>query len=306
MPLSVSLEFRARSTFDDRAHEHTRLTTWWVVLCALLAGATNGGCTAETKKSAALAKEHVLELAKAAREDVRQIRTGLPEGAAQLGAILPTADKGELDAATAREALEKARNKVQDLRLAKSTFFALVAPSGIVIRNDQPQDRMVGKDLLASFPALRPALSSGYVEARGSMPEAAEVRGKPDAQWVAAVPVGSAPSLRALYATGWSWTAYAYRLENAVRSSVRGATAEAQKVPLLYAYVVVGSDVYGAPISPDVNAKAIREQALLGKLHGTEPASAELEITGRGFGLAAVLVPELGSDVGIVVLRSET
>lgn len=283
-----------------------RLTTWWVTLCVVLAVVTSGGCTAETKRSAGLAKGHVLELAKAAREDVRQIRTGLPEGAAQLGAILPPADKGELDAASAREALEKARNKVQDLRLAKSTFFALVAPSGLVIRNDQPQDRMVGKDLLASFPALRSALSGGYVETRGSMPEAAEVRGKPDAQWVAAVPVGSAPSLRALYTTGWSWSAYAYRLENALRSSVRGATAEAQKVPLLYAYVVVGSDVFGAPISPDVNAKAIRDQALLGKLHGAEPTIAELEITGRGFGLAAVLVPELGSDVAIVVLRSET
>ena len=138
------------------------------------------------------------------------------------------------------------------------------------------------------------------------MLEAAEVRGKPDAEWVAAVPVAVGGVVRALYTTGWSWSAYAYRLENAVRSSVRGAATDAQKVPLLYAYVLVGSDVYGAPISPDVNAKAVRDQALLGKLHGSEPVSAELEITGRGFGLAAELVPELGTDVAVVVLRSET
>ena len=138
------------------------------------------------------------------------------------------------------------------------------------------------------------------------MPEAAEVRGKPDAQWVAAAPVGSPPAVRALYVTGWSWSGYAYRLENALRSMVRGTSTDTQKVPLLYAYVVVGPDVYGAPISPDVNAKAIREQSLLGKLHGAEPMSVELEITERGFGLGAVLVPELGSDVAIVVLRSET
>ena len=303
MPTTVSFEFRARRGFHDWEQVRARLTTWWARF-AFVAIVT--GCTAPTKKSAALAKEHVVELAKAAREDVRQIRTGLPEGAAQLVAILPPADKGDIDAPTAREALEKARNKVQDLRVAKSTFFALVSPKGVVIRNDQPQDRMVGKDLLASFPGLRSALSGGYVEARGSMPEAAEVRGRPDSQWVAAVPVGSGASLRALYTTGWSWSGYAYRLENAVRSSVRGATTDAQKVPLLYAYVVVGSEVYGAPISPDVNAKAIREQSLLGKLHGVEPLSVELEITGRGFGLAAVLVPELGSEVAVVVLRSET
>jgi hypothetical protein len=261
-------------------------------------------CTPETKKSAALAKEHVAELVKAAREDVRQIRTGLPQGGSELVASLPPADKGDLDAPTAREALIKTRNKVQDLRIAKSTFFALALPSGVVIRNDQPQDRMVGKDVFASFPALRQALAGGYVEARGSMPEAAEVRGKPDAQWVAAVPVG-APA-RALYVTGWSWSAYAYRLENALRSAARGKESEGQKVPLLYAYLLVGSDVFGAPVSPDVNAKAIRDQALIGKLHGSEPTSAELEITGRGFGLGAELVPELGPDVAIVVLRSET
>jgi hypothetical protein len=276
-------------------------TSWFVLVVIVLVGA---GCTPDTKKSAAAAKGHVLELAKAAAEDVRQVRTGLPQGAAELVAILPPADKGDIDAPTAREALEKARSKVQDLRVAKSTFFALVAPNGTVIRNDQPQDRMAGKDLLASFPALRQALTGGYVEGRGSMPEAAEVRGKPDAQWVAAAPVGN--PARALYATGWSWTGYAYRLENAVRSSVRGAASEVQKVPLLYAFVLVGSDVYGAPISPEVNAKAVQEQKLPGKLHGAEPVTVELEITGRGFGLAAVLVPELGSDVAIVVLRSET
>lgn len=273
-------------------------------MLAVVIGLSFLGCTPETKKSAAAAKTHVLELAKAASEDVRQVRTGLPAGATELVAILPPADKGDVDAPTAREALEKARSKVQDLRVAKSTFFALVAPNGTVIRNDQPQDRMVGKDLFASFPALRQALSGGYVEGRGSMPEAAEVRGKPDAEWVAAVPVGSPP--RVLYATGWSWSGYAYRLENAARSSVRGAATDVQKVPLLYAYVLVGSDVYGAPISPDVNAKAIQAQQLLGKLHGVEPVTAELDITGRGFGLAAVRVPDLGADVAIAVLRSET
>jgi len=307
MPTSVSFEFRPLPTRHDREQVRPRLTTWWVsnlftAVCALLFAT---GCTKETQKSAAAAKEHVLELAKAAREDVRQIRTGLPQGATQLESILPAPDKGEVDAPTAREALEKTRNKVQDLRVAKSTFFALVSPAGLVIRNDQPQDRMVGKDLLGSFPGLRSALTGGYVEARGAMPEAAEVRGRPDAQWVAAAPVGR-PTARVLYVTGWSWSGYAYRLENAVRSMVRGATTDVQKVPLLYAYVVVGPDVYGAPVSPDVNAKAIREQSLLGKLHGVEPLSVELDITGRGFGLGAVLVPELGSDVAIVVLRSET
>ena len=296
---NVSFGFRRRQPVLHAAR--ARLTTSLLLLFSLVLVA----CTSETKKSAGFAKEHVAELVKAAREDVRQIRTGLPEGGNALAAILPPPDKGDIDGPTAREALEKARNKVQDLRVAKSTFFALVLPSGVVVRNDQPQDRMVGKDLFASFPALKQALAGTYAEARGSMPEAAEVLGKPDAQWVAAVPVGPVPP-RAVYATGWSWSAYAYRLENALRSAARGKEGEGQKVPLLYAYVVVGGAVYGAPVSPDVNAKAIAEQGVLGKLHGTEPMTAELEITGRGFGLGAARVPELGDDVAIVVLRSET
>jgi hypothetical protein len=123
---------------------------------------------------------------------------------------------------------------------------------------------------------------------------------------VAAVPVRQEATTRALYATGWSWSAYAYRLENAARSAARSVTTEQQKMPLLYAYVIVEDAVYGAPVSPDVNARAIRDQGLLGKLRAGEPLTVELEITGRGFGLGAELVPELGDKVAIAVLRSET
>jgi hypothetical protein len=81
---------------------------------------------------------------------------------------------------------------------------------------------------------------------------------------------------------------------------------EAQKVPLLYAYVMVEDAVFGAPISPEVNARAIHDLHLLGKLRAGEPLSVELEITGRGFGLGVELVTELGDKVAIAVLRSET
>jgi hypothetical protein len=270
-----------------------------VALCA-------GGCGNDAKKSADFSRGHALELAHAAREDVREVRTGLPLGAAELAKILPPKESGEVDAQTAREALQKARNKVQDLRVAKSTFFALAAPGGIVIRNDREQDRMAGKDLFVAYPAVRAALDGKYVETRGSMPEAAEVRGRADAQWVAAAPVRAGEETRALYVTGWSWSAYAYRLENSLRSKLRGALPERGKMPLAYVYVVVDREVYGAPISPEINAKAIQEQRVLEKLKGTEPWSLELELTGRAFGLGVALAPELGDKVAIAVLRSET
>ena len=273
------------------------LTTWFVVALGV------AHCENRAAKSAAFAKRHVSELVKLAREDAREIREGLPYGARELEKIV---GKDALSPETAREALEKARGRVQDLRTAKSTFFALAGPDGVVIRNDQDQDRMAHKGLFGAFPALRKALDGSYTEARGSMPEAAEVRGRADAQWVAAMPVRSEGATRALLVTGWSWTGYAYRLQTSIRSSVGAALEPREKMPLLYVYLIVDRGTYGTRDSPDVNMKVVHEAKVLEKARGSEPFGAELEITGRAFGLAAVLAPELGEDIAIAVLRSET
>lgn len=264
------------------------------------------GCKSDGKESSALASRQIGELVRASVEDVRELRAGMPLGAAEVDKLLPEKGLVDLDPMVARETINKARGRVQDLRVAKSTFFALVTPSGTVVRSDGEQDRLVGKDLFAAFPELKAALSGGYKETRGSMPEAAGVRGRPDAQRVVAAPIGHGASVRGLYVSGWSWSSYAYRLENAARSSARAAAGDGRKVPLIYVYVVVGSDVFGAPISPDVTAKAIKDLGLSQKVQAGAPFTAELELTGRMFGLAAVRVPELGENALIVLLRSET
>ena len=276
------------------------LTTWLAVAFGVLGSMA---CENRAEKSAVLAKAHVTELAKAAREDAREIREGLPLGGRELEKIVGSEALGP---EMAREALTTARGRVQDLRTAKSTFFALAGPDGIVIRNDQDQDRMAQKGLFGAFPALRKAVDGSYAEARGSMPEAAEVRGRVDAQWVAAMPVRSEGATRALLVTGWSWTGYAYRLQTSIRSSVGAALDARDKMPLLYVYVVVDRGTYGTRDSPDVNMKVVHEAKVLEKARGSEPFSVELDITGRAFGLAAMLAPELGENIAIVVLRSET
>ena len=138
------------------------------------------------------------------------------------------------------------------------------------------------------------------------MPEISEVRGKPDGQWVAARAVKSGEVPRGFYVTGWSWSAYAYRLENAARSNARAQAESPQKVPLVYAFVVVENEVYAAAVTPDVNTKAVKYQLVNDKLNGKGAVSVELDITGRHFGLAAEAAPELGTKVAIAVLCSET
>lgn len=275
-------------------------------LCAVALALAASACDGNKKLSAAKATEHVAFLAEAAQTDVQEIKNGLPEGAKQLGSLFERQGALKDDLPAVREALENARNKVQDLRVAKSTFFALVDEQGTILRNDQQQDLMTGKNAFQSFPAIKQALEGKYVESRGSMPEAAAVKGA-DGQWVAAHPVQSGGKVRGVYLTGWSWSAYAYRLENALRSTIKSEATKANaKMPLVYVYMVVERQAFGAPVSPEVNAKAIADQDPLGKAQGETPFVTTIEITGRDFGLAVRRVPALGSDVGVAVLRSET
>jgi hypothetical protein len=264
-----------------------------------------GGCEDKAEVSARHAREHVTVLAASVQTDVEEVRTGLPQGAKHLEPLYASETPPKENLPAVRLALETARGKVQDLRVAKSTFFALVDPEGNVLRNDQDQDLMVGKNVFSSFPALKQALSGKYVESRGSMPEAAAVKG-PDGQWVAAQPVSVGGAVKGLYVTGWSWSAYAYRLENSIRGKVKSALGERDKEPLIYVYILVDDSVYGAPQSPEINARAIAEEKALDKLEGDAVHAAKREITGRDFGLAIRKTPVLGDRIGVAVLRSET
>lgn len=264
------------------------------------------GCDGTNQESLELAAKHARRLAETAKQDVVEIRQGLPRGAEELAKAWGEEPNPLGDPEAARRLLTRARDKVQDLRVAKSTFFALAGLDGSVVRNDREQDRMAGRPLFASFPELARAASGQYVEALGVMVEAHGVKGKPDAEWVAAQGVRVGDAVRALYVTGWAWTSYAYRLEFALRGQtdieLRGTR---KNVPLLYVFVVVGSDVYGSPAAPEVNARAISEHAPLQHLAADGTFSTLLEITGRRFALGVHSAFDLAPGVAIAVLRSE-
>jgi hypothetical protein len=276
--------------------------SFWLAL-ALVAG-----CGRTDEASLARAREHAKELAATALRDAGEVRRGLPLGAQQLGKRWAASGADLLnDPEAARDALNQARNKVQDLRVAKSTFFALAAPDGRIVRNDREQDRMAGASLFATFPALARAAQGPYVEALGVMPEAHGVRGKADAEWMAAVGVDVGGQMRGVYVSGWAWSSYAFRLEFSLRSRITTELrGKRENVPLLYAFVVVGDEVYGTPESPEISARTISERKPLANLGPDGSFSALLEITGRDFALAVQAAPELAPGVGIGVLRSET
>jgi len=286
-----------------RTPRRTVFSSLWIT-AAITAAITLSGCKGSAAVSAERAAEHVSFLATAVNADVEEVKVGLPKGAQLLQDYFLQAEFE--DAQAARDLLDRTRSKVQDLRVAKSTFFALVDLKGNVIRSDQEHDALAGKNLLKAFPELERALSGSYLETRGEIAEAAGVRGRKDAQWLAAQTVSAGGQPKGLYVTGWSFSAYAYRLENQLRGQIRSTLQAQDKQPLVYVFVVVGEQVFGAPITPEVNARAIHDQGFSKKPASSTPIKVELELTGRDFGAAYQATPALGKSAGVAVLRSET
>ncbi len=236
-------------------------------------------------------------------KDVEAVRTGLPAGAAKLSQLI---EKRKFSLTASPEAtlvaLKAARGSARHLRIAKSTFFAIAKPDGQVIRDDRDRDRMAGKSLFASFPALKQALSQAYVETTGSMKEAAR-RSDSDGQWAAAVPVKVGGEVKAIYATGWAWSFYARTLQNNLRTKLRLAASEEKKrAPLIYVFILTKDGTFAWRETPIVDSEAVQNA----RPPSPEPDtwSKTLDITGRQFGLAVERAPALGAGVYIAIIRS--
>ena len=268
------------------------------------------GCRDKGKVSAEEARTNVKLLVDLAEKDVGEIERGLPEGAKKMAAQL--AKEKEPDprqsSAQVRSSLLKMRQQVPDLGVAKSTFFAFTDDKGIAIRNDLEQDTMAGKDIVSAYPDFKKALAGEpYVSTQGTFPGVPNPQG-PDKEWVAAVPVKREDStLVGLLVTGWTYRRFAYHLQEVLKRDLQDRLmrdGEKGKLPVLYVFLYDRDSVYGARGAPPVNEKALHAVGLVDKT-ANGPADAPLTIEDRAFGWAAALVPKLGHDVGIVVLRSE-
>jgi hypothetical protein len=265
------------------------------------------GCDEGRKASEEDAVTELGKLSALVKEDVAQVQRGLPEGAKKLAVAL---DADTLANPVALQtAIGRARAGVKDLEVAKSTWFSYADSTGTVLRSEANPDMLAGKSLLGAFPALKKALdpASGMVEAFGEMKEMVMAKTGPDMAWVAAVPLKDEKGAgKGMFVTGWSFRAFVYHLEQTAKMSVAEAAQKAGKKnpPLVYVYLVKGKTAYGAPGTPDVNAKMLEGMDLLGKTRGGSYRS-WVEITNRGFGLAAARTPEMGDDAVLAVLASE-
>jgi hypothetical protein len=302
---------RSKASFPSSEHRPAlkitapRVALAWSV--ATLAAAALQGCTNSAKVSEEKAVAHAERLAKLADTDVDELRRGLPRGAKALSSVwddsrLPS--HGEL-----RRTLERVRGEDIDLSIAKGTFFALTDGTGTVVASDQDPDRPAGRSMQPAFSALAKALAGEPVETRGEMPELAGAKSGTDEEWLAAVPVvDGSGAVRGLYVSGWSMRRFAYHLEETLKHDLvqQAGNSGPVKLPLVYAFVFAGGKVYGAPVTPLVNGEALQALDLAGKTGNGATFHQQLEITGRSYGFAARRCPNMGADVGVAVLRSET
>jgi hypothetical protein len=283
------------------------------VLSAILAASTTwtaapllSACKDQAKESAGYAAADAAALVALVDKDLAEVERGLPEGAKRLAPLVSGGADPRQDVAGARKALIRVRREVLDLSIAKSTFFALADSEGIAIRNDLEEDVMAGQNLLAVFPALAQA-KVGYVTATGVFPNASTKNG-PDKDWVAALPVKRGDgSAGAIFVTGWTYRYFARHLQESLKDKLADEVRKSGntgKMPVVYVAVFDKSGVYAAPLTPQVDEKALAEQDLVTKTAGGA-AQGTLTITDREFGWAGARTQRLAPDTGVVVLRSE-
>jgi hypothetical protein len=299
----LKTEHENRVTAAVAAPSFRLLASGWVAGCVI---GCLSGCKDQAKESATRAAEDVAELATLVDKDIAEIDRGLPEGAKRLAPLVANGADPKQDVAAVRKSLLRMRRDVMDLNVAKSTFFALADPGGVAIRNDLEEDVMAGQNLIAVFPALAKS-RDGYVTTTGRFPNATSKNG-PDEDWVAALPVKREDgSAGALLLTGWTYRYFARHLQESLKDRLNDrarASGNEGRTPVFYVAIYDRSGVYPAPLTPQVDEKALAEQDLVGKTAGGT-CQGTLSITDRAFGFAAQRTPRLASDTGVVVLRSE-
>lgn len=264
-------------------------------------------CKDKSQENATRALRDAQGLAEQTDKDVAEIERGLPEGARRLATLWANGADPRTDAHEVRGALLKVRREVPDLNIAKSTFFAVTDDKGTAIRNDLDQDVMAGLNLAQIFPDLSRALNGQFVVTRGTFPGPAGANG-PEKDWIAAQPIkNDGGRVSGLYVTGWTYRMFARHLHEVLKSRLAKALRSAGdtgKMPIFYVGVFDESGVYTAPLTPQVDEKALADAGLVSKT-ASGSARGSVTVTGRDFGWGAARTPKLGPDTGVVVLRSE-
>jgi hypothetical protein len=268
------------------------------------------GCKTKAQKQAEIS---AVDLAKAVKlvgdRHVDALARALPAAADQLSAKVVTDVRSDFAALGAQ--FVTLRDKTDDLRSSKRSYFVLSDLGGEIVWIDDPAWKIVGRKLIG-FPAVSEALAGKkYATGSGQYGGASEEAltfVEASAIMKDGKPVGA-------LVAGWEANEGAEDVQRqlAIQLAQQNAPAKvrikakdklqmATDMPELYVVLFKGKFVYRQEDTPEPLVKSLEEVDLLGKTaNGTWQGT--FDVQNRGWGGAAQRLPALGSDVGIAVVR---
>lgn len=260
------------------------------------------GCRDKQAEVAKMGQPAIDALLPLIERDAKQIRDGLPKGAALMAKHLD--EEPSHNPEQVRRAIEKARAGTDELARAKGTFFIFVGPDGMVLRGESEPDLAAGSSLTEAVPSAKALLKegAGLQETWGYMKGLRGVNKGDDIQWIVGHPVEVKGKYVGSFVTGFSLRAYVKVLELALQSHLLEQMEDKTKAPpLAYPYLVKGPKAYGGLVTPDENMEAIAGLDLPSK---GGPYDADIEIDGRPFHVSSKPAPSLGDDVALALTLS--
>ena len=276
---------------------------WSAVLVA--AAIACAGCKSKAQKQSELAAEDVKTIETIVRQRrIDSLPRALPDAAKKLPPALD-------DAASKFPAL---RDKSDDLRSAKRSFYGLVDADGTIVWIDESGWNVKGRVVNETFPSIKDCLS-GKDFARGTGRFGGD---PPDAlMFMDAAPIRDGDKVAGCLISAWEALDAAADLQSQIltmRGAETASTSAHNKVKEQHQKAMEEPDVWvglfrndvvyleeGAyqPLEDATKSLGIAQRTLNGASTWT------FDVANTGWGASALRVPELGDGVGLVVFRHQ-
>jgi len=275
------------------------------VFALVVASACVVGCKSKAAKQSELAAEDVKTLQGIVQQRrIDSLPRALPDAAKKLPPALD-------DAATKFPAM---RDKTEDLRTAKRSFFGIVDADGVIAWIDESGWSVKGRVVGETFPAVKDCLG-GKDFARSTGRFGGD---PPDALFfMDASPIRDGDKVAGCLISAWEAIDAASDLQSqilTIRGAETASTAAHNKVKEQRKKAMEGPDIWVGLFRGDVvyleeGAYQPLEEATktlgLGQKTASGSFTGTFDVINNGWGVSATRIAALGDDVGIVVFRHQ-
>jgi hypothetical protein len=289
------------------------------LLCFLFAALAIGplGCKSKAQKQAEAAAADVARLEKViADRHLDSLARAVPQGASALGGKLNPASDFRAEAASLGTSFIEARNKSDDLRSAKRSYYVLIDAGGEVVWVDDNAWAVVGRKLAVGFPSIKDVLDGKAPFARGTGRYGGA--GEDALTFADAAPIKE-PGGKVVGALVAAWEAHeaAEDLQRQLATELAMKVVEPKKrvkekdklklamdTPEMWVAIFRGPVIYLPDDGPQPLEDALKKLELAKKTAGG-PWSGTFDVMNGSWGGAARRIDALGPEVGVAVLRHE-